>query len=107
MTTPDTGKKRDRLTVGVKVIPSSPQNLIVGYTLDELVIKIKSSPEKGKANRELISFLSFQLKIPKSEISIVRGETSRHKIITLPLSAHSAWQKLSPVTELRKPFAGA
>lgn len=44
-----------------------------------LKINVISVPEKGKANQELISWLSKQLKIAKSEISITSGELDRYK----------------------------
>jgi len=46
-------------------------------------IRIKSPPLDGKANEELIEFLSEKLKVKKSSISIVAGEKSRYKIVEL------------------------
>jgi uncharacterized protein (TIGR00251 family) len=46
---------------------------------------LKSPPEKGKANKELIEFLSKTLSIPKKEIEIISGLTSRKKRVTLPV----------------------
>lgn len=44
-----------------------------------LKINIVSVPEKGKANQELIGWLSKKLKIAKSDITIVSGELDRYK----------------------------
>ncbi|NTU69852.1 DUF167 domain-containing protein, partial [bacterium] len=46
-------------------------------------ILIKSVPEKGKANKELISILSKHFKVPKSTVSLLSGHTSRNKIINI------------------------
>lgn len=46
-------------------------------------MKIAAPPERGKANRELITFLSRVLGVKKSYIAIVKGETSRNKAITV------------------------
>ena len=51
-----------------------------------LKVNVISIPEKGKANQELIKFLSKMFKIPKSEISLISGETDRCKKLLLPLS---------------------
>lgn len=40
----------------------------------------------GEANAELVRFLSKLLKVPKSLISLKRGEKSRHKCVVLPAS---------------------
>jgi uncharacterized protein (TIGR00251 family) len=63
----------------IKVIPNSKQNLLVGWEEDVLKIRLKAVPDKGKANDELISFLSKILDIPKNHIQILNGHTSRLK----------------------------
>ena len=50
---------------------------------DYLKISVISVPEKGKANSELISWLSKKLKIAKSDFSIISGELDRYKKITI------------------------
>ncbi len=69
------------LEIRIKVAPKAKHNKWeIG---DDGVLKcyLKSPPEDGKANRELIALLSSALKIPKSFISIVSGHTSRLKKI--------------------------
>ena len=70
----------------VKVIPSAPNTIYVGYRGGKAVIKVNAPPEAGKANRELISFLADKLDIAKAEIRLVRGHSSRYKAIAFPLS---------------------
>lgn len=48
-----------------------------------LKITVVSAPEKGKANQELMRFLSKKLKVAKSNIQIVSGETDRCKKILI------------------------
>jgi hypothetical protein len=67
----------------VKIIPKSSKNEIIGWEENRLKVKIKEIPEKGKANKELIGFLSKTLKIAKSNIKIVKGETSRIKKVEI------------------------
>ncbi|GAB6076012.1 hypothetical protein JCM12825_08900 [Desulfurobacterium crinifex] len=40
-------------------------------------------PEGGKANQKVVELLSKALKVPKSNIEIVRGETSRIKLVRI------------------------
>ena len=51
-----------------------------------LKINIISVPEKGKANQELISWLSKRLKIAKSDITIISGELDRYKKLMIASS---------------------
>ncbi len=73
----------------VRVTPGSSANKINKIFLDEkkqewLRVNVAAPPEDGKANEELVKFLAKLLKISKSEITIIRGETSRLKVLQLP-----------------------
>jgi len=46
-------------------------------------VKICAPPEKGKANKELLEYLSVILKIPKIDIDIVHGRFSNIKEIKI------------------------
>ena len=67
----------------MKASPGAACSEITGFRDDALRIRIAAAPEKGKANRELIDFLSDKLGIRKSDITILRGETSRTKILEI------------------------
>ncbi|NGX63033.1 MAG: hypothetical protein KR126chlam6_00439 [Candidatus Anoxychlamydiales bacterium] len=67
------------MIIKVKITPNSRANQVIGFEQDTLKIKIKAPAEKGKANKELISFLAKKLKIAKSSITILTGQTSRLK----------------------------
>lgn len=80
----DEAAARGNLVIlSVKIIPKSSCNKIVGWENDSLKIKIMAVPEKGAANDELVAFLSKQLKISKSHIKILKGETARHKLLEI------------------------
>jgi len=70
----------------VKVIPKSPKTELVEVMDDEektLKIRIKAVPEKGKANAELIKFLSREMRVPKENIKIISGKTDHLKLIKI------------------------
>ena len=50
---------------------------------DFIKINLNAVPEKGKANQELIKFLSKYLHINKSSFSILSGETDRYKKVLI------------------------
>jgi hypothetical protein len=78
---PDKKSKTARLSV--KVTPNAGRNEITGCKEGVWLIKIGAPPDKGKANKELINFLSEKLDIRKSSILIGKGETSRNKVLVI------------------------
>jgi hypothetical protein len=76
---PKWGKTKEGFVIAIKVIPRSHKNEVVGWENDELKIRIRAVPDKGRANEELIEFLAEYLKIAKSNLVITSGQTSRHK----------------------------
>lgn len=72
----------------IKVLPKSPKNEVVEILEDAdgektIKIRIKAVPEKGKANAELIKFLSKELSVPRDKISIISGKTEQLKLIKI------------------------
>lgn len=76
----------DYCILRLKVLPNSSKNLIVGSIGDRLKIKITAPANDGKANKELVLFLSKEFKVAKSHIEIIAGHLSACKTIRLPLN---------------------
>jgi len=62
------------------VKPNSPKTKIISETESEIKLAVAAPPEGGKANLELIKFLSKKF---GKEVKIIRGFTGRKKIIRL------------------------
>lgn len=67
----------------VKVQPRSSRNQIVGEQNGALKVKLTAPPVDGEANAALIDFLSSCLKIPRKDINLVKGDTSRLKLVEI------------------------
>lgn len=77
-------KKKEGYLLRVRLTPNSSlvkTNGVMEDAKGEVFLKINviSVPEKGKANKELLDFLSKMLDIAKSSIKIISGETDRYK----------------------------
>jgi len=71
-------------TIKVRVTPRSSQNEISETLTDGTVkIKLKAPPVDNKANEELIKFLSKEWQVAKSKIRIIKGKTSKNKVIQI------------------------
>jgi len=71
------------VVINVRVDPRSSSSGIRGGYGNGLKVKIKSPPVEGRANKELIEVLSEELGIPKGDIEIVSGKSSRNKVVRL------------------------
>lgn len=76
-------KDNQGIRLAVKVTPNAGRNEITGFKDGVLQVRIAAPPDKGKANKELIDFLSRRLGLKKSSIAITRGLNSRNKIIAI------------------------
>jgi uncharacterized protein (TIGR00251 family) len=76
-------KSRRGITLKVKVEPKSSKKGISGLVGDSLKVKVHAPPVGGAANEELIEVLSKEFGIRKSDIQIVRGSSSRDKIVEI------------------------
>lgn len=65
------------------MVPRSSRSEFVGIYNNLFKIKLKAPPIDGEANKELISFVSSRLKIPKSNIEITLGEKQKRKTLKI------------------------
>ena len=71
----------DTTLLRLRVSPNARRNEVDGLTDGVFQVRVAAPPVKGKANRELIAFLSQALGVSQSSITIVKGLTSRNKVI--------------------------
>jgi uncharacterized protein (TIGR00251 family) len=69
--------------LNLKVTPNAARSSVNGYKDGVLQVRIAAPPVKGKANRELVALLSRTLGVSKLAIKIVKGQTSRNKVIII------------------------
>ena len=65
----------------VKVKPSSGRCDVVTEQDGSLLVYVKAAPDNGKANAELIASLARHFGVTQSDVSIIRGASSRSKVI--------------------------
>lgn len=65
--------------IPIRVIPRASRDEISGERGESITVRLRAVPVKGAANKALLQFLSKRLDVPKSQLEIVGGETSREK----------------------------
>ena len=73
----------DGVLLSVKLQPRAPANEIAGPMGNELRIKVTAPPVDSAANEALVRFLAEKLDCGRGRVELVRGPTSRHKVIKL------------------------
>ncbi len=86
--------------ISLRVYPNAARNEVVDFTDGVWRVRVAAPPVKGKANRELLAFLGKVLGVGKGALTIIKGHTSRSKVIAVDgLSREDIMQRLLP-----KPF---
>lgn len=67
----------------VKAQPRASRNEIGEAVGTELKIKVTAPPVDSTANHAIVEFLARTLNCSKAAVTLIRGETSRHKTILL------------------------
>lgn len=70
-------------TLTVRVTPKAAADRVVEEGEGTYKVYVTCVPEDGKANKAVIALLAKHLGIAKSRLEIVRGETSRDKILRI------------------------
>jgi uncharacterized protein len=91
----------DEVIIEVTARPGASHRGVIGASGDRLVIGVHSRPEKGKANDDLIEYLAGELRVPRSALMIVRGETSRRK--TIRIVTHEPTKVASRLRQISRP----
>jgi len=69
-------------TFNVRVTPHAKQNKVVE---NDGVLRVYTTvaPENGRANSAVVELLADYFDVAKSRIKIIRGQTSRDKVVTV------------------------
>jgi uncharacterized protein (TIGR00251 family) len=76
-------RSQSYISIKVRVQPRASKDEVLGYQGDALHLRVTAPPEAGKANEAVVSLLAEVLDVAKSQIRIVRGHTSRDKLISV------------------------
>lgn len=77
----------DEVLIRCKVKPGARENAVSGVKADELHVRVRAAPEKGKANEAVVRLLADALGVPKSRVGVKTGAGSPRKLVSVPASA--------------------
>lgn len=71
----------------LRVQPGARRTEVAGLHGDALKVRLAAPPVDGKANAELLRYLADAFGVPLRNVTLVRGETSRQKIVRVAAPA--------------------
>lgn len=69
----------------VKAKPNAQKEEVLRVDENHFVVAVKEPPVGGKANEAIVRALAEYFKIPKSQVRIISGHTSRQKVIEIEI----------------------
>jgi len=79
--------------VAVRAQPGARRNAVVGEVAGALKVAVTAPAQDGRANKAIVETLRGVLRLKRSQVAVVSGETNRHKTLLI---------RGLPLMELRK-----
>ena len=71
------------MKIFIKVKPKASQAKVVKIDKTHYQVYVTQSPEKGKANKQIIKLLADYFGVSLSKINIIAGEKGREKVVEI------------------------
>jgi uncharacterized protein len=85
---PEDGGKSVRLRL--RVSAGASRRRVLGIHGGALKLSVKAPPEKGRANKDVVSLVAETFGLVPSEVEILSGKTSPDKLVRLALAPQEA-----------------
>jgi len=67
----------------IRLTPRGSKNEVLGWEGDTLRVKVTAPPVEGAANKAVVELIAEKLGVRRGQVSIVAGEKSREKVISI------------------------
>lgn len=74
---------QDEISLNVYVQPGAKRTEINGLHGNALKIRLNTPPVDGRANDALIQYLAARFGVTVKQVSLKKGEKSRHKVVVI------------------------
>lgn len=76
-------EEKGEIRLRVRVQPRASRSEVGEVVEGELRVRIAAPPVEDAANEELVRFLARRLECSRGQVRLVRGATSRHKVVAV------------------------
>ena len=84
----------DTLVLHIFLQPRASQNEWAGQHNGRICLRVTAALIDNQANRECVKFISKSLKTAKTNVKVVRGQTSRFKTVEINKPDPKSWGKI-------------
>lgn len=77
----DIREEKNGVSFRLRVQPRSYRNQVAGFLDGALKVRLTAPPVDGEANEACREFLAGLLGVPRSNVSIIAGNTGRNKVV--------------------------
>lgn len=68
-------------TLPLRVQPKAKRNVVLGEQAGALKVSVTAPPEDGRANEAVLALLREVLKLQRSQLALLSGQTNRNKVV--------------------------
>ena len=87
--------KQDTARIAIRVTPRASASKVAGVKEGKLLVRVTAPPAEGKANKAVCEVIAKEVGVSKSQVAVIRGDTSRDKLVEIRgISQSSAEAKL-------------
>jgi uncharacterized protein (TIGR00251 family) len=91
-----------RATLRLRVVPGARRPGVVGRHGEAWKVRVSAPAEAGRANDAVLALLAETLHVPRGDLELTAGFTSRDKVVALDgLSAETVETRLATAAEKR------
>jgi uncharacterized protein (TIGR00251 family) len=87
---------KDGIVLNLRVSPGARRISIEGPYGAALKMRVAAPPVCGKANAEVERFLAQSLEVSRSDVAVIRGSSSRDKVVLVRGAEAATLQKILP-----------
>jgi len=69
--------------ITIQIITKASKEEIIDFGGDSFKVKLHAPPIKGQANKRLVELLASYFGVSKSQVDIIKGLKSKHKLVFL------------------------
>ena len=80
----------DGVLLSLSVMPNAKRTAVDGLHDGALRVRLAAPPIDGRANDALVAWLAKQLGVPRRDVEVLRGESSRRKQVAVAVSLDAA-----------------
>jgi uncharacterized protein (TIGR00251 family) len=95
------------VTLSIRLTPGAKKDAIGGVmdiadNRKALKASVTAPPEDGRANKALIALLAKELRLPKSCVSLLSGETNRQKVLLVTGETAGLMEKIGALVSAQE-----